>query len=52
MNKAPKEPSRQIKRREGFQRSYKAITAKYGDNLPRRVRRRIAWDTWRELEAK
>ena len=44
----PKEPSRQIARRVGFNTRYKELTNQYGDNFPRKVRRRIAWDTWKE----
>lgn len=37
-------PSRQRARRAAFERRNRELLETYGYNLPRRVRRRIAWD--------
>lgn len=39
--------SRQRQRREGFARRVKQLNSEFGFNLPRKQRRRIAWDSWR-----
>lgn len=40
--------SRQRRRRRGFLARVDELNLKHGFNLPRKVRRRIAWDSWRD----
>ena len=39
--------TRQRQRREGFRRRDQELVKEFGYNLPRTVRRRIAWGSWR-----
>lgn len=40
--------TRQRRRRAGFTARVNELNAKHGFNLSRQVRRRIAWDSWRD----